>query len=143
MASQPKLVRLGPPGLYSLPTVEGSGGLILEEGQLPIRIHLALEDETQLHLPMTKIAVERVYGVLKVLFDPPERIPGRPDADYTISDAPTFLWDDEGTTLSACFFDEKGKGTATVQMPAAVVGLLRDAIEEAILRRPQAELKRR
>lgn len=64
----PVPVQLGPPGLYSLPKAVGFGGLVLAQGQLPIRLHFALEDETEFHLPTTDNSLERLYTALKAHF---------------------------------------------------------------------------
>jgi hypothetical protein len=60
---QPKSAQLGPPDLYILPTAERFPGMTIAEGLA--RLHFALEDGTELHLPTTEIALARLYVCLK------------------------------------------------------------------------------
>lgn len=130
----PTPVQLGPPGLYSLPTVEACAGLVLAGGQSPTRIHLDLVDGTQLHLAMSDIAAERIYSALKGLFEPPpDRIQGRPIRVHQVSELPTPQRD--GNTLHLDFLHQDG--TATVlAIPTQMLEPIRRMIGDAIAGRP-------
>ena len=64
----PKPARLGGPGLYSLPKAVTCRLLVFVGSQLPVRIHVALEDETELYLPMTEDSLTQLYSSLKEHF---------------------------------------------------------------------------
>jgi hypothetical protein len=102
--------RLGQPGLYVLPEAEGFAGTVLVGGRLPARLHFALADGTELHLPISDIARERLCTALEQLKGlGTGRIPGHQIVDYQLSEAPSVAAEssqmiveataDNGTTL--------------------------------------------
>lgn len=66
----PKPASLGAPGLYSLPTANGCPSIVLRKGQLPVNVHFVLEDKTEVYIPMSDVALERLYAALKAHFTP-------------------------------------------------------------------------
>jgi hypothetical protein len=107
---QPTPARLGQPGLYVLPEAVGFAGTVLAGGRLPARLHFALADDTELHLPISDFARERLCSALEGLKGlGTGHIPGRRIVDYRLSEAPSVAAEghqlvveataDDGTTL--------------------------------------------
>jgi hypothetical protein len=86
---QPAPVQLGRPGLYVLPTAVGFAGTVIAGGRLPVRLHFALEDGTEFHLPISDIARERLCTALEGLkgVEPGHEL-GRRIQEHTLSDDP-------------------------------------------------------
>ena len=131
----PTPARLGQPGLYILPAAEGFVAPVVAGGQLPVRLHFALADDTEFHLPISSIALGRLYSALKGLFDPPDAIPGRPVRVHEFTEMPTFDWDKEGQRVNADFLHQDGSTTGLEMSAAKLKDLLRE-IAEALERRP-------
>jgi hypothetical protein len=134
---QPKPVRLGEPGLYILPEAVGFPSLVVVQGQLPVRLHFALTDDTEFHLPLSQIALERLCGALTPLFSSQDnRLSARQVSVQSVAETPTFEWDDTGKTVTVDFLADDG--TAVVlAMPVELLRSLRSDIDDALARRPQ------
>lgn len=61
----PKRVQLTPPGPYILQEAQGFLALAIAQGQLPIQLRFVLGDGQELHLPISNIALGRLYAALK------------------------------------------------------------------------------
>ncbi len=61
----PKLVQLGPRGQYVTPTAVGFLRLSFEKASLPVRIHLLLEGEYELLIPIETEAIQALREALQ------------------------------------------------------------------------------
>jgi hypothetical protein len=130
----PTPARLGPPGRYTLPTAEGFVGPGGVAGQLPIQLHFALADGTELHLPMSDIALGRLYTALRGLYEPPGE--GRSVRRIPVTEPPTLYWDDIGSTVNMDFLHADGT-TIVLEIPAAIFAEMPETIAEAQSSRPR------
>ncbi len=63
----PKLVQLEPPGPYETPIVEAFLGLMVSQGELPPRVCLVLQGGTELRIPVSPEAQEKLRKALNAL----------------------------------------------------------------------------
>ena len=68
----PAPVQLDPPGPYVVPTVEGSVGLGLDQDTGQSQLRLALQGGTELRIPLTNAAYQRLKDLFAKAPDAPE-----------------------------------------------------------------------
>jgi hypothetical protein len=72
---KPKPAQLVPPGPYVTREAAGFLGLTVAGGRLPVQLRFVLEDDTELHIPISDFALGRLYAQLKGQLEDQEETP--------------------------------------------------------------------